>query len=281
MICNLLQFNKLFLYQNLNKRMTKRVTIASIVIFIISTILILTSCEDETTPELPEVSTIYIPDFNNSTQILKSTSNNAYIALSGIKEWTSFVSSDLEILKLAYSKALTTNAKNFSNKRWGWKYSVTSDFDEYYVEFNATLNNDKTYSFDMQILNADEIMFKNLSGIMQLEGSSGRWFVYKSYTENSPCLQIDWSKDPANQKMNVKYSVIDEDSKNYGAYILFGNNQNGDYDVFYDIFDKQNDNLIEIDFSSNTNIGRVRSFNAFQDSLWHCWDEEFINHPCN
>ena len=44
------------------------------------------------------------------------------------------------------------------------------------------------------------------------------------------------------------------------------------YQAFYDIYNKGQDNLIEIEMNTNTQEGRVRNLQHFGNEDWHYWD---------
>ncbi|MBN2663394.1 MAG: hypothetical protein JXR68_07065 [Bacteroidales bacterium] len=266
--------------------MVKRITLLSIILFIVSTIIILSSCEESISPELPKSSTFFIPDIENSTQTIKSVftekSGNSLIASSDIQEWTSIFASDLEVVALAYEKALSTSPKNVSEDRWVLNFEIIPDFTTYNVSFYATKNSDQTIFWDMQFsVDGDFQDFSWLTGSQTQDGNSGQWVIHKSPQNDTDYLQIDWTFNPADNSVIVKYTNIEADSDDMGGYIYYGNNQDGDFNAFYDIYNKRVDNLIEIDYNNDFHNGRIRDFQIFQDSVWHCWDQNFNDADCS
>lgn len=266
--------------------MVKRIILLSIILFIVSTIIILSSCEESISPELPKSETFFIPDIEYSTQTVKTgkslKSGNALIASSDIQDWTTIFDSDLEVVALAYQEALSASSKSISNGRWLNSFEITPDFITYNVNLYSTKNSDQTIFWDMQFsVDNDFSDFSWLTGTQAADGNSGQWIIHKSPQDDTDFVQIDWILNPADNSVIVKYTNVEANSDEMGGYIFYGNNQDGDFNVFYDIYNKRVDNLIEIDYNNDFYNGRIRDFQTFQDSVWHCWDQNLTDVDCS
>jgi len=262
--------------------MNKTLILASIIIFFVSTIIILSSCEENLSPELPKSITVFIPNIDNSVQKINMSSSNVLIASSDIQEWTSVFFTDLEIVALAYQKALTASSESVASDKWVTSFELTPDFTTYSVNFYATKKTDQTIFWDMQFsIEGDFQNFSWMTGTTAKDGNSGQWVIHKSPQNDTEYLQIDWIINPVDNTVTVKYTNIDVASDDSGGYVFYGNNQVGDFNVFYDIYNKRVDNLIEIDYSDTFHNGRIRDYQEYQDSVWHCWDNNHIDIECN
>ena len=64
-----------------------------------------------------------------------------------------------------------------------------------------------------------------------------------------------------------------------GGYIFYGTTLN-EFDRFYDIYNKGQDNLTEIEWSSVNKNGHVRDPLHFGHENWNCWDVNLMDVVC-
>jgi hypothetical protein len=95
-----------------------------------------------------------------------------------------------------------------------------------------------------------------------------------------PFLQIDWHRYISTQTGDIKYTnVIPGDAEN-GGYIFYGSTTDEEYDRFYNIYNKGQDNLAEIEWNFTNKNGRVKDEHFYLDADWHCWDSNFNDIDC-
>ncbi len=242
-------------------------TIFFIVIFVFS------SCDQSQPPETPDVSTLFLPEIEEYTT-KNSDNENFFHASTSVIEWSSILESDFNIVKKAFLLIIETEPKKEHQSKWVWNYKLSLDNKEYDIEFSANVMADKTVLWEMKV--SDNENYQNflwLFGSQNENASAGQWILYEKPSNNVEYLQIDWTYNFDDNTYTLKYSKIKPETQDNGSYILFGNDQDGDYDIYYDIYHSNIENYIEIDFNSVNQTGRIKDFQYFQDSLWHQWDE--------
>ena len=60
-----------------------------------------------------------------------------------------------------------------------------------------------------------------------------------------------------------------------GDYIHYGITEDLVYDAFYDIYDNSADNLLKINYNTETREGSI-----YYNDLWHCWDNNLVDIDC-
>ncbi len=242
-----------------------------------------TSCKKKTPPSLPPESAFIMSDMDSSQQKTYSDGiGNWLYASTNVAVWTSLIKVGLAVPTAAYVEALKHEPTHVSGDKWLWKYDVNVGFATYHVKLYGTFNSEKGVDWQMEVSKEGGFQdFVWFTGTQNAEGTSGQWILYKSPDENHELLQIDWTRNNDNNTGSLKYTNIEPDGAENGGYIYYGNDQGGDYDAYYDIYNKGKDNLTEIDYNTTYHNGRVKDPQFFGDSLWHCWDENFFNVDCN
>ena len=219
--------------------------------------LFLSSCkkeEEQTQPQLPPEGAFVMDfnDFKNDKKIFedsKTTANWGWSAIH-VAVWNTIITAGLVVPVTTYVEALKQTPQHHSGTTWLWEYSVPVGFKTYTSQLYGTIA-DSQVEWEMQI--SEEEGFQDFiwyTGTHNVEGTQGQWILYKSPTENYKYLQIDWTFNKEDSTGTLKYTNIVQDGPENGGYIYYGNDQEGDLDAFYDIFNKGKSQLVEIEWNS-------------------------------
>ena len=120
--------------------------------------------------------------------------------------------------------------------------------------------------------------FLGYYGKSALSGSGGYWIIQEDPVSPHPLFQIDWHQY-SDGTADIRYMNVKPGDQENGSYIFFGTALTG-LDRFYDIYNKGQDNLTEIEWSSVNKNGHVKDLNHFGDEQWHCWDTNLMDVVC-
>ena len=126
------------------------------------------------------------------------------------------------------------------------------------------------------------------SGSSAMDGNSGYWLLNESAEKPEALLKIDWER--TNDEIgNIRYTWVREldeqenDDMFKDSYLEYGL-QDGDFDAYFEAYaydsNKQDFSDVRIEWSRITFVGRVRSFDYFEDEEWHCWDSNGDDIQC-
>jgi len=264
----------------MKNKLLKFSTLLFVVLFIFGS-LTLSSCKKGSAPELPPESAFILTPMDSSAQkSLALDTVYANYAAGTVGVWSFILSVGLAVPVKAYQVALEQTPR-YEKEKWVWEYTFGLGINKTYIVQLYGQVVDSTVNWEMHISlsgNFDDFVW--YTGTHNLDGTIGQWTIYKSPTEDYEFLRIDWTRNPEDNTGTLKYTNIVPDGPENGGYIYYGNDQDGDFDVFYDIYNKGADNLIEIDYNSQYHNGRVRNEVFFGDANWRCWDESYGNITC-
>ncbi|MCA1747562.1 MAG: hypothetical protein LC655_07680, partial [Bacteroidales bacterium] len=69
-----------------------------------------------------------------------------------------------------------------------------------------------------------------------------------------------------------------QDSRFFHTYVDFGIDPELDYDAHYAI--SGGESVTQIEWSTSSKEGRIKSPKLFGDENWHCWDTELNDRAC-
>ena len=239
-----------------------------------------------TAPVLPPVNTFLIDTAAFSAGAASNgrlqqgeytNSGHAYFSYVG---WQTALTLYLAQPAVAFRNAFDQEARyNAEEDRWEWIYDV----DVWGSTFQIDLYGEKVESnaqWEMYISQAggyqDVLWF---SGTSALDGSGGRWDVNTDPENPREALQIEWKKTDGKIPY-VKYTSVDEQSDVYQNYIEYGTLTEGNFNVFYNIYSSDEDNLLKIEYNTETQQGRASDAKRFGSADWQCWNSDFQNVDC-
>mgnify|MGYP006288369827 CR=1 FL=1 len=263
---------------------TRAIIVSALVILL----AVFNQCKKDKDPGAPDIppETTFIMDFSDfdTTQSSKafysksvkgtdSTINNWIHAAGNVFAWNVIIIIGMAVPVGSFQAALAQNSEYLGDDEWQWSYSFTAG-GSHTAELHAKLNGDEI-TWTMYI---DD--FKWYTGVSKVNARSGYWILYKSKLQPVEYIQIDWNRDPDNNTWDIKYTNIEDGNVEKGGYIKHGIVSGGSYDAFFDIYNKGQDNLTEIEWNRTTSDGRVKDENKFGDTEWHCWDTSLQDINC-
>lgn len=155
---------------------------------------------------------------------------------------------------------------------WIWSYSAHIGGVLHTAELQGAFVDNEVH-WDMYITKEGHYEdFNWYSGVCNLPATEGYWIIQEGPNKRHDLLRIDWERNPSEGTWNVKYTNIKEGGAENGGYIHYGVTTDEPYDAFYDIYNKGQDNLVEIEANRTTEEGRVKNERHFGDDEWHYWD---------
>ncbi len=265
------------------KNKISKLSFALVFVLIIGATFSLSSCKKKDAPAIPPESTFKLTGLDGDTT--KSVPNigyeNWFIASSNVGVWTLITTVVMAVPVAAYEHALEQEAQHVSGDKWVWEYQFGIGFKIYTVQLFGEKSKEEV-TWEMHVsLTGDFQDFVWFTGTQNLEGTAGQWIIYKSPTENHQLLQIDWTKNLTDNTGTLKYTNIEPEGAENGGYIYYGNDQSGEYNAFFDIFNKGQNNLTEIDVNTTYSNGRIKNPNYYKDSIWHCWNTQLLDDFCD
>jgi hypothetical protein len=266
-------------------------TLNHLIFRFIATVLVITfavtGCkkEDEPAPDLPPQSSFVMEfgDFSNPDDTLGSremaTYQNWGYSYANVVVWQTLITVGLAVPVASFLESFNHEAVYHPDQNnWTWSYNVIVNFEVYELELTGYLEADSVV-WEMRFTKGNLFVdFLGYYGKSALDGSGGYWVIQEDPTDPHPLLQIDWHNYTDNTA-DIRYMNVRPGDQENGGYIFFGTALT-DLDRFYDIFNKGQDNLTEIEWSSVNKNGRVKDPHHFGNEDWHCWDGSLMDIVC-
>ena len=169
-------------------------------------------------------------------------------------------------------------------KRWIWSYNVTVAGVVYNCALNGWIEGSRV-KWEMQV--SQKFGFSNFVyfyGDHDAGGTEGNWVIARTPNTPEDYLRVDWTHNDAANTGSLKYTYLIAGTPNLGQnsyveYKVTSGNADG-FDREYDIQLTHVPKLIEIEWKSTDNHGRVKDTVWFNDTNWHCWDATLTNAGC-
>jgi hypothetical protein len=240
----------------------------------------LVSCKKENSepaPQLPPESS-FVMDFSgfaNANDTLNSREIASYQnwghSFVSVTVWNAIITVGLAVPVAAFYESFNHQAVYHPDENnWTWSYNFKAGGVWHEAELTGFFISD-TVNWEMRITKdgfySDFLWY---TGKNSFDRSGGYWILNENPDNPNELLQIDWTYEGGGIG-DISYTNIKPGSPENGGYINYGT-MAGDLTRFYDIFNKGQDNLTEIEWNHNDNHGRVADPGKFGDTNWHCWD---------
>ena len=249
-------------------------------------------------PQIPPVST-FVMDFDDFTDDAESaelavfspsgrksvdagtfvpaddtqTSYNWNHAAWKVGVWNVIIAVNLVVPVATFVESFNHDPVEQEDGSWVWSYDVTVAGVVYTAELHGEFVGQEVH-WDMYITKEGYYEdFNWYSGVSNLPGTEGTWTLRKSPDDPTPWVGIEWHRNVEDGTGDIKYTNIVPDGDENGGYIFYGRTTDEPYDAFYDIYNKGEDRLTEIEWNRDTKEGRVKSPN-FGDGDWQYWDSD-------
>jgi len=251
-------------------------------------LLFISQCSENSTapsaaPTLPPLSTFLMDfsDFQGEDRLLKASphQNWGWAALN-IAFWNSVVVLNSVVPVAAFAEALNQKPARQPDNSWVWSYGFEVAGSNYTAALTARSEKDGI-RWNMNI--SKQGGFSNYlwyTGWSNLPLTEGYWLLYSLPSDPAPLIGIDWHRQPGDSTWDLRYTNVVPDGPENGSYIHMEVRQSNPYDAFYEIYRVSLDNLIRIEWDRDAGAGRVKDEMHYQDSDWHCWDNDLNDTSC-
>jgi len=241
-------------------------------------------------PSLPPAESMTI-DFSNFETLKKSadaasgykgTENSSWEYAAAVAVvWKLIINTNLIVPVTAFKAAVNQTPVYISEKNWQWSYSVTVANSTYKARLTGLIRSSDV-EWKMYISKEGAGGFPEFlwfEGTSRLDGTGGQWILNESSSSKFPVVQIDWTKT-GNSVGKVKYTYVKtgEFKTSFIEYGLTSGTLNAYYKVYY--FNSVKFSTVDVEWSTTSKNGRVKSIDYLGDDLWHCWDSNRVNVVC-
>ena len=304
MLSIMYKINQHFKFLNLNS-MKKLTSISLAIVLMAGLFLGCKKTDDQVAPILPPAGSMTI-DFSNFTSTQKSAtiesqvngvaaadkSNlNTAVLIAGV--WNYILGVNLVVPVSSFKLAMNSTPTFLGENKWEWKYSFDVVGGTKYKARLTGLVGSSDVKWEMYISregvsNAFSEV-KWFEGSSALDGKSGQWTLNHSKEFLEPMLQIDWVAVGTGMG-KIKYTYVRETKDDRSAdffktssieYGLTANPLNAYYNVHQNTGVANSFNDVNIEWSTTTFNGHIKSNNVFFNDLWHCWNGTGDNVDCN
>lgn len=194
--------------------------------------------------------------------------------------WRIVVAVGLAVPVAAFGASFRNIPLQQDDGSWVWSYSVRVGGSVHSAKLHGQFI-EQGVRWDMRISKEDEYEdFLWYYGESDLPATQGFWVLKESPASPVDLLRIDWSRNIAAGTHAIRYTNIVPDGPENGGYIDARYTEEPPYDNTWSIYNKGQDNHTYIEWSSDTEEGRVKDFNRFGNDDWHCWDSDHVNADC-
>lgn len=250
--------------------------------------IVLVSCKKENTdpaPQLPPESS-FVMDFSGFSNPDDTTTSRGFgtyqnwgHAYANVVVWSTIIKVGLAVPVAAFAESFNHEAvyhPDANNWTWSYNFQVAGAWHE--AELTGFFQSD-TINWEMRITKEGAYTdFLWYTGKNSYDRSGGYWILNEKPENPNPMLRIDWTYEGGGIG-DIKYTNVVPGGNENGGYINYGT-QSGELDLFYDIYNKGQENLIEIEWSKDYHNGHVADPVKFGDSEWHCWDVQLQDTEC-
>jgi hypothetical protein len=262
-------------------------------LFAFTGLILISGCKpknDYTKPTIPPESAFAI-DFSamDSNQVKsmaeKEGAGNFLHAGVQVWIWSFLINATLAIPVAAYKVAISQVPENIDDDVWLWSFTVGVENNQYTAELTGkSVDEGANVEWNMDLsYDAPLIGFENFAwytGTMNAEITEGQWILHEGPFKDWKFIQIDWTRSLTADVWDIKYTNIKDGDGGIGDYINHGFTADTDFNAFFNIYDKSEDNLVQIQWNRTYNNGRVKNPKYFGNEEWHCWGQDYLDCEC-
>ncbi len=233
-------------------------------------------------PAVPPLSTMVMDydDFNIISLAKPEAKANWLWAAGNVAFWNTALTVTMAVPVAAFAASFQYPPILKSDGTWVWAYDFSIGPLQYSAELTAKVGlNGITWNMYVS-LNGVFNDFHWFTGRSDLFATAGYWQLNLRPADPVTFLQVDWTRDPETQALDITYTNIVPDGDENGSYIHQALNQPGEFTGMMDIYRVSNENLVEIMWDRETLAGRIKDPKHFSNDDWHCWDGNFNDTEC-
>ena len=238
---------------------------------------------DPPAPELPAVESLIMPFTGFENADTGRSFNNWFYAASNVVIWNVVLTVNLAIPTASFYESFKHPAEFQGNSTWLWAYEFTANGSTYEAELYGQLQGTTEVKWDMYI--AKRGGFSQVhwySGVTANDRSYASWTLNHKPHNPESFIGVEYQRDNSSNLESIRYTNIIPGVPETGDYIEYrtDDGSTSPYNRAYDVFDISEDNMLQINWNSTTNEGRVKNPNHFNDEKWHCWNTELKDTQC-
>lgn len=246
-----------------------------------------------TAPILPPIETMII-DFGEMTKTTKSTDtpdSNWFYSATSVVIWNGIIRTAFAVPVACFEAATSQTPTQINDLTWQWEYTVNFENNTYQARLQGKFISEQI-QWKMYITKTGTDTFEDFlwfEGTSIVGRRSGEWTFNHSPEFPEEMIQINWKSD-GDEVGEITYTYVREkdnegqNNKLFGSTLSYGL-QNMELDAYVNIhsYNSNNDAFTDLSIKwSRTNYaGRVMAEYIFDDTEWHCWDQQQNNIDCN
>lgn len=242
-------------------------------------------------PVLPPEASMLI-DFSNfdigkksaEMPAFKGTENSSWeFAAIAAGTWKLIMAGTLLVPVKSFQLVIDQQPEYVSEKTWQWTYSPTIAQVSYKARLTGQIG-DANVIWKMYVTKEGTGGFTDFlwfEGTSAFDGKSGKWTLYQSSANPVAFLEIDWTVT-GNNLGTITYTYVKNDEFKT-SYIKYELKETTPLNAFFTIhyWNGARFSDVNVEWSTTTHTGRVKSLQYLGDELWHCWNAYRVNEPCN
>lgn len=255
--------------------------------FLMAFVVLAVSCQKDEKPEAPELPPLSslemeFVDFVNPKSVNATESyQNRNLAVLHVAFWNTVVFVHMAVPVAAFREAFNHQPVLQGDGRWLWTYTVGVAQANYTARLYATAGGVFT-QWEMYLSKTGPGAFTDFlwySGQSHIGNTQGSWTLFKSPAEAVPFIDIDWYRN-SNGTRGITYTNVVPGGPENGGFISHKITNDTPYDAAYEIYNKGQDNHVEIRWSRLTKAGQIKDPKFFGNEQFHCWDSTGADTDC-
>ncbi len=241
-------------------------------------------------PIIPSTSLFTIPTQSFGLKEDKKTSSsrndksNWIHAGLNVLVWNTVVFVHTAVPITAFGHAFDYEAEYRGDLTWEWKYEYVAPPANGSKKYDVSLtgqyiSNNTEVAWTMTVTEeGGSNGFVWYEGVVSIDHSSSNFTVNMDPTSPKPYMMLTSTRNLDSGDVTIRFSNVLANDPGNGDYIEWRTHNGNEYDRAYDVL--TGDSLLEIGGNETSKIGRVKHPKHFNDSDWHCWDENQFNIDC-
>ncbi len=212
-----------------------------------------------------------LPQYQDTTKI------NAFIAAKNFNIWQTFIKQQTPLAYYALLNAYSAECSYFANNTWLWEYNVMYNSQNYKLKLYGTLLSDSIYWEAFSVKN--NYQKRLFTGKCDTAYREGYWIFYNNKYSPIKKIKIIWHAKYIDTLYKKQFIIIDTNSLNYNNCLIISNLDTEFYKIRIKEYDKRKNEKFYIKIDQ-TKKGMIKDYYFFKDSIWHCWNSNFLNINC-
>lgn len=271
-----------------------------VILALVFGLILLTSCDpqtpiDQEAPEIPPSQLFSMPTTALSTMEPDTATpgtgvtykNWAFSAIN-LVVWHTAIVLHVSLPTAAFNHALQQNPVFIGNGTFEWSYVYNAPpalgGNSYDVVLTAQyVSGNQKVQWSMKVAEAGtNVFYEWYTGLTDVDWAEATFTVNRNPANPEAYLRIDYERTSPAGDFSIRYTSISPNDPGVGGYLEYRETSQGTFDRAFDVVGGANKpgEFVEIQWDSQNEDGRVKSPGFFNDSNWHCWDENQIDAGC-